>query len=225
MMSFDAWEELGLAGDTASLAEGGSLPHVDAGLHDALEALLDGVTDAESALRASSRLAWGVLRGVFGGGRCRLVRREARHGDIITVDRHFYTHLGIHATDGATPSVIHYTGAQSDTAGDARIRETSVPHFLREADAYLVLEVCPSPGRDAGLGGPWQGDGGDEGQAARLFTPQETVARARSRLGEQGYDLVANNCEHFAWWCKTGEARSEQVETVLRAVASVLARA
>jgi hypothetical protein len=221
MMPFDAWDELDLASDLSSLAEVGGWPHVDPGLQDALEALVDGVTDAESALRASSRLAWGVLRGAFGGGRCRLVRREARHGDIIAVDRHFYTHLGIHATDGATPSVIHYTGAQSDTAGDARVRETSLTHFLREADAYLVVEVCPTPGLDVRRGGP----GRAEERQAQPFTPQETVARARSRLGEQGYNLVANNCEHFAWWCKTGEARSEQVETVLRAVASVLAHA
>jgi hypothetical protein len=32
------------------------------------------------------------------------------------------------------------------------------------------------------------------------------------RLGEQNYNLLFNNCEHFAHWCKTGRHRSNQVE-------------
>ena len=32
------------------------------------------------------------------------------------------------------------------------------------------------------------------------------------RLGEQRYNLLFNNCEHFAHWCKTGRHRSNQVE-------------
>ena len=29
------------------------------------------------------------------------------------------------------------------------------------------------------------------------------LERAMSRLGERKYNLLANNCEHFATWCKT----------------------
>ena len=39
-----------------------------------------------------------------------------------------------------------------------------------------------------------------------------TLQRAQSRLGEQNYNLLFNNCEHFAHWCKTGRHRSTQVE-------------
>jgi hypothetical protein len=39
-----------------------------------------------------------------------------------------------------------------------------------------------------------------------------TLRRAMSRLGEQNYNLLFNNCEHFAHWCKTGRHRSPQVE-------------
>ncbi len=39
-----------------------------------------------------------------------------------------------------------------------------------------------------------------------------TLRRAMGRLGEQRYNLVFNNCEHFASWCKTGRHRSSQVE-------------
>ncbi|QNJ04831.1 lecithin retinol acyltransferase family protein [Synechococcus sp. MEDNS5] len=39
-----------------------------------------------------------------------------------------------------------------------------------------------------------------------------TLRRAVSRIGEQNYNLLFNNCEHFANWCKTGRHRSGQVE-------------
>lgn len=42
-----------------------------------------------------------------------------------------------------------------------------------------------------------------------------TVRRAMSRIGEQNYNLLFNNCEHFATWCKTGRHRSSQIESAL----------
>ena len=39
-----------------------------------------------------------------------------------------------------------------------------------------------------------------------------TLRRAMGRIGEQNYNLLFNNCEHFAHWCKTGRHRSSQVE-------------
>jgi hypothetical protein len=44
--------------------------------------------------------------------------------------------------------------------------------------------------------------------------PDKVVARARSMLGQSGYDLIFNNCQHFATWCVTGEHHSAQVENV-----------
>ncbi|MEM0980776.1 MAG: lecithin retinol acyltransferase family protein [Cyanobacteria bacterium P01_H01_bin.58] len=43
------------------------------------------------------------------------------------------------------------------------------------------------------------------------FLPPIVVQRAEGRLGEQRYDLLTNNCEHFATWCKTGRQDSEQL--------------
>ena len=45
-----------------------------------------------------------------------------------------------------------------------------------------------------------------------VSAPGVTVRRAMGRLGEQNYNLLFNNCEHFAHWCKTGRHRSSQVE-------------
>jgi Lecithin retinol acyltransferase len=44
------------------------------------------------------------------------------------------------------------------------------------------------------------------------YTPEEIVARARSRIGERRYHLITNNCEHFTLWCLTGVSRSLQIE-------------
>ena len=42
------------------------------------------------------------------------------------------------------------------------------------------------------------------------------IRRAMSRLGEQSYNLLFNNCEHFANWCTTGRHRSNQMENWLK---------
>lgn len=43
------------------------------------------------------------------------------------------------------------------------------------------------------------------------FIPEVTVKRALSRLGENKYNLLFNNCEHFATWCKIGVSESKQI--------------
>ncbi|WP_255548867.1 lecithin retinol acyltransferase family protein [Thermoleptolyngbya sp. PKUAC-SCTB121] len=45
------------------------------------------------------------------------------------------------------------------------------------------------------------------------YLPDIVIERAESRLGEQRYSLLENNCEHFATWCKTGRSVSEQLAT------------
>ena len=48
------------------------------------------------------------------------------------------------------------------------------------------------------------------------FSRVEVVQRAHEKLKSNGfgdYDLRMNNCECFAVWCKTGEAKSEQAES------------
>lgn len=51
-------------------------------------------------------------------------------------------------------------------------------------------------------------------EAATHPTPAEAVAAARTRMGEGGYHILYNNCEHFANECVTGKHYSEQVEGV-----------
>ena len=44
------------------------------------------------------------------------------------------------------------------------------------------------------------------------YSSKRVIKRAKKRLDENKYDPLFNNCEHFAYWCKTGERRSKHVE-------------
>lgn len=54
----------------------------------------------------------------------------------------------------------------------------------------------------------------------RQLPPEEVVARARSCLGQRGYNLIHNNCESFARWCVVGVHRSYQIEALTSALRS-----
>ncbi len=54
--------------------------------------------------------------------------------------------------------------------------------------------------------------------------PSVVMQRAMSRLGKDKYDFLTNNCEHFAFWCKTGHKKCKQMTGVAgKAVGSVAA--
>lgn len=106
-------------------------------------------------------------------------------GDHVFCHRLGYTHHGIDAGDG---TVIHYTGEPGQKA-NAVIQQTPIDRFTKGCEFHVrPYATCDSP--------------------------DVVIARARGRLGENKYHLVFNNCEHFAVWCKTGNARSEQVKDV-----------
>ena len=51
-----------------------------------------------------------------------------------------------------------------------------------------------------------------------IFPPEKVIKRAESRLREKRYNLLFNNCEHFAYWCKAGESKSPQIEIAFNIV-------
>ena len=63
-------------------------------------------------------------------------------------------------------------------------------------------------------------------QYGKYDADEIVVQRAKTRLGEDKYWATSNNCEHFAYYCKTGKHKSEQVNRVVAgrggAVAGVL---
>jgi hypothetical protein len=99
-----------------------------------------------------------------------------------------YNHCGIYEGGGR---VIHFAAPQGAEISqeNAVVHRTSLDHF---ADGCPV-KVIEYP----------------EG-----YSTEETLRRARSRIGERGYDFLTNNCDHFATSCKTGEHHSLQVDNV-----------
>jgi len=50
-------------------------------------------------------------------------------------------------------------------------------------------------------------------EGSRKLSYEETAILAESMIGSDfgGYNLIKNNCEHFANWCANGEAYSNQI--------------
>ncbi|MGL6281093.1 MAG: lecithin retinol acyltransferase family protein, partial [Microcoleaceae cyanobacterium] len=53
------------------------------------------------------------------------------------------------------------------------------------------------------------------------YIADTTIYRAESRLGEREYNLLFNNCEHFATWCVTGINDSKQIRDFLPSIQNI----
>lgn len=135
----------------------------------------------------------------------------AREGDVIGVQRVGFAHYGVYASDD---EVIHFRAPQGELGGDTQVVRTTLADFLRDAEDYFVLDVAERA-RSA------QDYVDDVERPVHVYPPAVVVARARARLGERGYDLVGWNCEHFAVWCKTGDAGSVQVLDAFEGLAAL----
>ena len=111
-------------------------------------------------------------------------------GSHIKTYRTGYSHHGIYCGNG---QVVHYSGfAQAFKKGSLEI--TTLERFLGSEKKYYVIKY---PANKV------------------MFSAKDIVRRALSRVGEDRYNLVFNNCEHFAAWCVTGKSESKQVKAVL----------
>jgi hypothetical protein len=108
-------------------------------------------------------------------------------GAHLVTPRRGYWHHGIYVGEGR---VVHYAGFdQSRRRGP--VEEVSLARFAAGQQIWVKPDLRS---KYAGL---------------------EAARRARSRIGENHYRLLTNNCEHFCMWCLHGEHRSEQVEALL----------
>ncbi|WP_286315954.1 lecithin retinol acyltransferase family protein [Romboutsia ilealis] len=151
-------------------------------------------------------------------------KERAEVGDIIGVLRSFYgvvyEHYGIYIGDG---EVIHFT--KSD--GKNTIIKTSMKKFMesnKSSNRYFILDCEPeikdinSSSIDKYIKKSVNGFGPSLPAVFRkpveIYSPEDTVNRAKQYIGEQGYNLLVKNCEHFAIWCKTGLKYSYQIDMI-----------
>src|SRR5262245_55061388 len=109
---------------------------------------------------------------------------EPPPGAHLTTPRCGFTHHGIYVGRG---KVVQYSGLSSSLRRGP-IQEVTLAAFTQGR----ALRVQPNqPG---------------------CFSAEEVIRRARSRIGEDRYHLLRNNCEHFCEWCLRGNHYSSQVE-------------
>lgn len=110
-------------------------------------------------------------------------------GDHLISPRMGYSHHGLYL---GRNQVIHYTGF-SDGRHKGTIAITTLEEFCQGEG--FTLQTYPF----------------------RLYSHEESAQRALSRLGEDWYDILLNNCEHFITWCILGLHSSHQVNRAVMA--------
>ena len=113
--------------------------------------------------------------------------KTPQYGDMIRVKVKFYYHYGIFVDEN---TVIQF--GLPDNSGtppdEIEVMTTDITTF---SNGEFV--ECAKP----------------EKSERKLYrSPEEIVKIASSRLGEKGYNILNNNCEHFANECYFGERKS-----------------
>ena len=126
-----------------------------------------------------------------------------KYGDIIRTKVSFYYHYGIFVSE---EQVIQFglPDNVSQPADQVRVLTSDIYDFLRGGE----LEV----------GKP------DREDKSKLRPARQIVETAMARLGEGGYDILHNNCEHFVNDCAFGEATSSFVAGVRQALRKKLGK-
>jgi Lecithin retinol acyltransferase len=116
-----------------------------------------------------------------------VAEREPLLASHIVTPRRGYLHHGIYVGGG---KIVHYAGLAYGLQRRP-VEETTLDRFAAGRPVWVRCGAAPA------------------------FSNREVIHRARSRMGEDGYRLLTNNCEHFCEWCLRGEHRSYQAEAWL----------
>ncbi|MBO4698371.1 lecithin retinol acyltransferase family protein [bacterium] len=161
----------------------------------------------------------------------RVVRdSEIKFGDVVGVHRMqgIYDHYGIYTGNGG---MIHYADPSGDFGTNIVVHRTTLEKFKEGSEYLFVIDfdmfVKENTVKLFDILKPGYVDfvnlyklffGNNN---YHIYSPEETVKNAESRLGERKYNLATNNCEHFAIWCKTGVSESTQVENLLKLLSAI----
>lgn len=129
------------------------------------------------------------------------VKEKPEYGDQIRVSRGLYYHHGIYQDDDCVYQFA-VPGEERDIDPDlARVTTTTLEGFLRGGE----LEVRRYT----------------EEEKKKKRSPLEIVQYAKDHLGEAGYNLLTNNCEHFSNRCVFDEPQRTQVDDVFKRILEV----
>ena len=112
---------------------------------------------------------------------------EPPPGSHLVTPRRGFSHHGIYVGFG---NVVHNKSAVGGLSRGP-VEEVSLARFALGRTIWIRVHASPR------------------------FSGAEVARRALSRVGEDRYRLLTNNCEHFCEWCVQDEQRSFQVEHLL----------
>jgi len=132
-------------------------------------------------------------------------------GDHIFVDRSvlgikLYEHHGIYVGDDM---VVHYNGLARGIVFEKSCFEEILSNVV-PLDKRNIAKVEMTSLEEFASGDTWQ----IKEHANAPFSGTDISLCAKARVGEQKYNLLINNCEHFCNECVFGEHMSEQVQNV-----------
>lgn len=104
-------------------------------------------------------------------------------GDHIFVQRYYPFKFTHHGIYCGNNEVIHFF----KNKGEAIILKTTLSEFAKGEKVEIYHQNAK-------------------------YSAGEIVRRAESKLGEENYNVLFNNCEQFANWCRTGIHESKQAE-------------
>lgn len=123
------------------------------------------------------------------------VLKQAEAGDMVRVKLGGIYHYGVFASED---EIIQFGLAPS------------MRSMLKDSE----IEVCTSDVDTFLAGGFLEVAVFDRGEKKKNRPTAEVLDYARSRLGERGYSILYNNCEHFAYECVTGKKYCSQTADV-----------
>lgn len=123
----------------------------------------------------------------------RWLATKCRSGDMVRVKIGMIWHYGVYVSDD---EVIQF----------------GMPPGHEPACAIDDIRVCSTDIQTFSCGGFVEAAQMSLPERINRIPRRRSVARARERIGEGGYDLIHNNCEHFAYECVMGVKRSVQEE-------------
>ncbi|MBO5892531.1 MAG: lecithin retinol acyltransferase family protein [Oscillospiraceae bacterium] len=121
------------------------------------------------------------------------VEKTPVYGDLIRTKVSFYHHYGIFVSED---QVIQFglPDGPLRPADEIRVLSSNIAAFLQGGD----IEVAEPEGSER----------------KTMRSPKQIVEIATSRLGEGGYDILHNNCEHFVNDCAFGAHVSNFLQDV-----------
>ena len=121
------------------------------------------------------------------------VAKTPAYGDVIRTKVQFYYHYGIFVSED---QVIQF-GLPNDPLRPGEqitVLTSDISAFMQDGE----VEVAEPRGAER----------------RHMYSPEEIVSRAQGCIGEGGYHVLHNNCEHFVNRCAFGENSASFMQDV-----------